>query len=233
MSSFEIKEGCERDPTNPLTNGQQIMLGDEAAKEWDKVIKRKGPKHPNPKNAQPQGAYYTPSAATEALLSVEKFPSNIYEPACGKGHISKVLIDNGYNVMSSDLNDWGYGHIGYDFLTKSLVTETIQPQNCGMITNPPFKFADEFVIRAIELGFKKFAIFNSLGWLRGERRYDRLWDIHPPTTVYVLSKRVSCWRMDDPNPRATGGSVDYGWYVWDMETANDVYPRSPLLKWIK
>ena len=35
--------------------------------------------------------YATPPEATDALLSVESFEGNIFEPCCGEGHISKRL----------------------------------------------------------------------------------------------------------------------------------------------
>jgi len=37
--------------------------------------------------------YPTPPEATRALLSVESFEGDIWEPACGDGAISKVLIE--------------------------------------------------------------------------------------------------------------------------------------------
>lgn len=47
--------------------------------------------------------YATDPAAVEALLSVEHFSHYILEPACGGCHISKVLSDYGYNVVSTDV----------------------------------------------------------------------------------------------------------------------------------
>ena len=49
-------------------------------------------------------------------MRVTTFRGDIYEPCCGQGHISKVLIENGYNVFSSDLVDRGYGTPRIDFL---------------------------------------------------------------------------------------------------------------------
>ena len=46
--------------------------------------------------------YATPPEATDALLSVESFKGNIFEPCCGEGHISKRLTHHGYTVESSD-----------------------------------------------------------------------------------------------------------------------------------
>jgi len=40
---------------------------------------------------------------------VESFEGQIWEPACGDGAISRVLEAAGYQVISTDLIDRGYG----------------------------------------------------------------------------------------------------------------------------
>ena len=37
--------------------------------------------------------YATPEDSTESLMKVTQFRGDIYEPCCGQGHISKVLIN--------------------------------------------------------------------------------------------------------------------------------------------
>ena len=96
--------------------------------------------------------YPTPRCATDALLERETFLQHVWEPACGDGAISKVLKENGYTVFSSDLVDRGYEHgmIGsIDFLseTDQYVPATLDPFD--IITNPPFKFAQEFIEKAL------------------------------------------------------------------------------------
>lgn len=74
------------------------------------------------KEARPASDFYpTPPHATKALLGVELFNGSIWEPACGKGHISEVLKEHGYEVTSTDLFDHGYGKPGVDF-TKQFVS---------------------------------------------------------------------------------------------------------------
>lgn len=57
----------------------------------------------------PHDFYPTPPEAVRALLSVETFTGSIWEPACGDGAISKVLIEAGFEVVSTDLIDRGFG----------------------------------------------------------------------------------------------------------------------------
>ena len=49
--------------------------------------------------------YATEPRAVELLLEREKFSSNVWECACGGGHMSEVLKQNGYSVYSTDLID--------------------------------------------------------------------------------------------------------------------------------
>lgn len=76
--------------------------------------------------------YPTPPEATRALLSVESFEGDIWEPACGDGAISKVFEAAGYQVVSTDLIDRGYGVGGHNFLKSD------KPLAKNIITNPPY-----------------------------------------------------------------------------------------------
>ena len=64
--------------------------------------------------------YPTPPEATRAFLAAETFDGDIWEPACGQGAISKVLLKSGYQVVSTDLADYGYGKPDVDFLQTKL-----------------------------------------------------------------------------------------------------------------
>ena len=60
--------------------------------------------------------YPTHPSITQMLLDREKLEGTIWEPACGEGDMSEVLIKEGYDVLSTDLIDRGYGEGGIDFL---------------------------------------------------------------------------------------------------------------------
>ena len=53
--------------------------------------------------------YPTPPYAVEELLKREVFIGNIWECACGEGDISKVFKNKGFEVISTDLINRGYG----------------------------------------------------------------------------------------------------------------------------
>ena len=53
--------------------------------------------------------YATDPMAVKWLIKLEELNKNIWECACGEGHLSKVLEANNFNVKSTDLIDRGYG----------------------------------------------------------------------------------------------------------------------------
>lgn len=167
-----------------------------------------------------QNDYYaTDPRAVEMLLENEQFKENIWEPACGEGHISKVLTRYGYQTLSTDLIDRGYGTGGIDFLKAS------KSWGGDIVTNPPYKFAREFVEKALHLVEDgcKVAMFLKLTFLEGQGRRD-LFRNSPPKAVYVSSARLECGK----NGEFTGSSaVAYCWIVWQK---GHIGPTE--LKWI-
>lgn len=59
--------------------------------------------------------YPTPRRGTEALLGVETFNGDIWEPACGNGAMSSVLEEK-YTVYSTDIEPRNFG-APLDFLS--------------------------------------------------------------------------------------------------------------------
>jgi len=93
--------------------------------------------------------YETPAQAVHALLLVEQLPLHIWEPAAGRGAIVRILRDAGHVVFASDLVDYGEPT---HFSGRDFLLEREAPAGCEMIlTNPPFKFAEQFVAHALDL----------------------------------------------------------------------------------
>ena len=158
-------------------------------------------------NAEPNDYYATEPRATELLLELEEFNHKIWEPACGEGHISKVLEAHGYEVLSTDLIDRGYGIGEMDFLALDG-----WGGDFDIITNPPYKYAKEFVEKALELVpvGNKVAMFLKLTFCEGQSRRD-LFRENPPLRVYVASARLQCGK----NGVFEGSSMAaYAWFIW-------------------
>jgi hypothetical protein len=94
----------------------------------------------------------TPPWATRALLEhvLEDTRAvaamSCLEPACGAGHMAKVLKEYFGQVHCSDAYRYGYGH-ERDFLIYPYEAHAVN----WVITNPPFRLAEEFVLRALHV----------------------------------------------------------------------------------
>jgi hypothetical protein len=197
------------------------------SKDWtgdtNSVFKTLGSSHHTEDDREGNDYYATDPRAIEMLLELEKFSHRIWEPACGEGHLSKVLEANGHTVISSDLISRGYGSSDVDFLTCTKLWKG------DIITNPPYKFAKEFVIKAMDLisDGNKVAMFLKLTFMEGKGRKD-LFDRFPPKTIWVSRSRINCAKNGDfEGQKISGGSaVCYAWFIWEKGFTGDT-----TLKW--
>lgn len=162
--------------------------------------------------------YATDPIAIDLLLKKEKPAHKVWECACGAGHLSKRLKQYGYIVYTSDIKDRGlYNTKISNFLTYSSLP--IGFDECDILTNPPYKYAKEFVLKSLELlaeGHKCY-MFLKLTFLEGKARYRDLFSRFPPKTVYVFTDRLMCAKNGDfAEVKTKGGSaVAYAWFVWE------------------
>lgn len=167
--------------------------------------------------------YATDPRAMELLLAEEKFHHTIWECACGEGHLAKVLEKAGHEVISTDLIYRGFGvSEPMDFLT-----ETLDDFDGDIITNPPYKFALEFVKRAldsVQTG-RKVAMFLKLQFLEGKARKQFFLN-NPPKVVYVSSSRLKCAK-NGKFESIVSSAVAYAWFVWKKGWKGDT-----VIKWI-
>ena len=169
--------------------------------------------------------YATDPDAVRKLLEKEKFFHNVLEPACGGGHISEVLIENGYNVISTDIVNRGYENQAFvqDFFKVGAV-----PRNSrDIITNPPYAQAKEFVEHALDISQEsvKVAMFLKLTFLEGAKRKE-LFDKYPPKKIYVFRNRVDCWK-NGIKPDKPSKAVCYAWFIFEKG-----FKGNPVIKWI-
>jgi len=198
------------------------------AKDWtgngNSIYKTLGASNHTEEERENDDFYATDPVAAELLLELEQFHSNIWECACGEGHLSKVFEEHGHTVKSTDLIERGYGEGGIDFLN---ITDYVFDGD--IITNPPYKYATDFIYKAIELipDGHKVAMFLKIQFLEGKNR-KKLFQKYPPKTVYVSSSRLLCAKNADfVGMKAGGGSaVAYAWYVWEKG-----YKGPTELKW--
>lgn len=171
------------------------------AKDWvggsAAVFKTLGASNHTDADRQREDYYATEPKATEWLCRLERFEGRILEPSCGEGHMSEVLKAAGYEVVSRDLVDRGYGEVA-DFLAIDNLE-----WDGNVVTNPPYKYAQEFVEKALSIipEGKKVAMFLKLTFLEGKARralfrstppYSRLGEL--VTTEMRYERRFRCLR---------------------------------------
>lgn len=169
--------------------------------------------------------YATDAIAIDALIqSGVKLNHKIWECAAGEGHLAERLKEYGYEVRATDLIDRGYGQGQIDFLEQKDVWDG------DILTNPPYKYAQEFVEKAMELvaDGRKVFMFLKLQFLEGKKRR-LLFDKYPPKTVYVSSSRILCAKngMFETCKMTGGSAVAYAWYEFEKG-----YNGETILKWI-
>lgn len=160
----------------------------------------------------------TPPWATRGLMehvlgTPERFKlQSCLEPSCGAGHMAKVLKEYFGEVRCADAFDYGYADVR-DFLTYPYETNAVD----WLITNPPFRLAEEFVVRALRVARTGVAMLARTVFLESVGRYNGIFRDMPPTLFAQFVERVPMvrGRLDGKATTATG----YAWFVWEKGTA--------------
>ena len=166
--------------------------------------------------------YATNPHALEIAMPIFKdiLHKNVWECACGQGHLSEVLTEFGYNVKSTDLIDRGYGKV-QDFLKCK------DKFKGDILTNPPFKLAKNFIEKSFELiEDGRYAIFFlKIQFLESKSRKE-LFTKYPLKYLIVNSERQQCAKEGDfEKYKAT--TQCYCWYIFQKG-----YKGDPIVKWL-
>lgn len=187
----------------------------KSVKDWTgnnlSVFKTLGSSAHSAEKREVRDYYATDPVAIDNLLSVERFDQNIWESACGGGHLSNVLKSRGYTVFESDILKRYNDAVSLDFLSHEAYE---YKQSFDIITNPPYKFALEFCEQAIKLCKNKVAMFLKLQFLEGKKRYE-FFKNYPPTRIWVYSWRIQCAKNGDFASLKSSSAQAYAWYIWE------------------
>jgi hypothetical protein len=169
----------------------------------------------------------TPPWATRALIEYVLNDKGLLaaqtclEPACGAGHMVRALKEYFAQVDYADAYNYGFGPIR-DFLTHPAPLNSID----WVITNPPFRLSEEFVIRALQIAKIGVAILARTVFIESVGRYRNIFERTPPTKFAQFAERVPMvkGRLDRKATTATG----YAWLVWEKHDAH----CTPRLMWV-
>lgn len=159
----------------------------------------------------------TPPWAARALvehvikdLAVVKTQSCL-EPACGEGHMARALKPYFKELESYDVHDYGYGkranYLNMHFYDWDWI-----------ITNPPFRLAEDFILKAFMEANVGVAMLVRTNFLEGINRHKNLFTPLPPLCVAQFAERVPMHkgRLEPKGSTATA----YCWMVWSKKNKN-------------
>ena len=107
------------------------------------------------------------------------------EPACGAGHMAKVLREYFRHVRCADISRYGYGEVGIP--SASLWNQVLRlgdNKSC-------FKLTEEFVLRALQVAREGVAILARTVFIESVGRYRRLLQHNPAYKVRPVHRARS------------------------------------------
>lgn len=145
-------------------------------------------------------------AGAELLRGLDPTASVVWEPACGEGHMAAALSDY-FEVIASDVHPHGYG------LVRDFLDENEESPACDwVVTNPPFKTAEQFVRLGLRRARCGVALLLRLSFLEGGARHALLHGNTPLTAVAAFAERVPMrlgkWDL------SVASATAYGWFFW-------------------
>ena len=187
----------------------------------------------NPANGRVIRDFYTTNPeAVRKLIRCHyhgSLPKGRYlEPCVATGNIADVIKKCGSEVVGVDIEDYGYpGTIVHNFLDWQ--TDEVFD---GVITNPPFMLAEQFIRKSLSLikEHGEAIFFLKIQFLEGEKRR-KLFEELPPRWIYVNTKRVPTWaenqKVDPQTGKPWATTMCSAWYIWEKGWYGE-----PTIRWI-
>ena len=168
--------------------------------------------------------YATDPIAIDKLLSVETPYNKIWENACGQKHLANRLTEKGFEVWATDIID----RDGVDKIVDFLDYLTPIKWNGDILTNPPYRWAQEWVERSMNILMegRSLYLFLKITFLESQSRLD-MFKKYPPKKVLIFSKRIQVARNGEEEMFKKSSAACYAWFVWEKG-----FKGNPIIKWI-
>jgi hypothetical protein len=160
----------------------------------------------------------TPTCAVKALLGAEVLPTRLWEPCAGNDAIANVLRGHGHDVVTNDI-----AADGVDFRQH----RKAPPGVGGIVMNPPFLLATEFVAHGLELVPLVIAL-ERIQFLEGDVRA-ALYDAGKLARVHVFRNRVPRMHRADWAGNRASPAMMLAWFVF----RRDHDGSAPRLYWVR
>lgn len=170
------------------------------------------------------------------VLTSNKDYLNILDPGAGLGAWGKAvreLIDTDdrfakANLIGVELDEGTYpdGEYYDEWFVDDFLNWETKMKFDLIIGNPPYRQAEEFARKSLELlsanGTMLFLL--RLSFLESQKRGNGFWKEYPPRDVWVVSRRISFTGNRKSDETA------YGLYRWEYEW--DYRKNPPILRWM-
>jgi hypothetical protein len=171
--------------------------------------------------------YETPACATRALIRTGVLDNFhwIFEPAAGRGAISRELKARGWNVFAHDLiaYDGADSEVcaGFNFFEAPGVYRTD-----AIVTNPPFRLADRFIRKGLELGVPVIVLLRLMA-LEGAKRSDIMAHCRH---VYIGIERLPMMHREGwTGPRLESAAMPFAWFFFHpTKRSGDIFTVSRI-----
>ena len=177
-------------------------------------------------NRKESDAYPTHYSLTEQLL--EKHGINldysglVLEPCCGENNCMTKILANKFKkpIESYDLY---YGENKRDFFDEDRKFDYV-------ITNPPFNYATEFLLKAKTIATKQVIFFLRVNFLQGIERFNEIYkkyDNYRLKHIYQFTRMVDMSAPIREDGKYTTAMLSYFWGVWE-----NGFNGEPVVEWI-
>ncbi len=157
--------------------------------------------------------YETPACCVTSAFREGVFSaagSVIWEPCAGRGAIARELRAVGFSVIAHDLVDYEGADpgiaSGIDFLLERSAPEGVT----AIITNPPFKLADEFIRHGLTLVPRVIVLLRAMA-IEGSRRADLI-DHHLQHYWIGIDRPPAMHREGWTGNRLSNSGAPFAWF---------------------
>jgi hypothetical protein len=166
--------------------------------------------------------YETGPEAMYTLLALEEFTEEVFEPACGKGAIVRMLEAGGHTVRISDLNN--YGTSTADGVVQDVIDfrQTAAGEgDVDIVTNPPYgDDMNSFIAYAIKVHRpRKMALLLNINAYFGFEDPDRNFAMKAcrPARIIAFARRLPMMHRDGWDGPEASSSMNTAWFIWERQ----------------
>jgi hypothetical protein len=170
-----------------------------------------------------EDAYVTCPEAVISLVHLERqyMPRVLVDVGAGAGGISIPLQRAGYEVITLDIKDYGLpGCLIGDYLKW-----VMPPEIEGVVGNPPYNKARQFLEKALADGVRYVALLVRTNWLfEGAGRAELLDVLHPPTRIWTAAPRFPMMHRAGYTGKQAPSNTPHSWGIWDTRANHREFP---------